>query len=244
MLHADRDGNAYKGVDEIATSQNPLLRKFNLADRNRDQAKLKFSLIPNERLNVGLSSEINSDRYKDSVLGLTASDSLNIVMDISLLLSENGTFYTLLSHEKIRSDQAGSESFGLPDWFARNRDTINSFSTGLSFSNIKGLWNMEIDLTYSKSSGAIDVRTLGRPVETFPELETKLYSATLSVDYQINPRLTTKARYVYEVYITSDWSLDGLATNTVSNALTSGAESPNYKVSVIGLWFSYALSKD
>ncbi len=244
ILHADRDGKRYRGTDEIETFQNPLLRKFNLADRTRDQARLKFSLTPHQRLNVALSSEVNSDDYKDSVLGLTGSDRLNIVIDVSLLLFENGSFYTLFSHEKIKSDQAGSQSFGAPDWFAHNRDMINTLSSGFSFSNINGLWNVGLDFTYSKSIGAIEARTLGRTAETFPELKTRLYSARLSANYQINPRLTMKARYFYEAYKTRDWTLDGLAVNTVSNVLASGAESPNYKVSVIGLWFSYALSKD
>lgn len=100
---------------------------------------------------------------------------------------------------------------------------------------------MGFDLTYAESNGEIDMKTSSAVAEVFPELITKLYSAKLYADYRLSSRLTIKAAYSYEVYQSSDWMLDGVAVDGLSNVITTAMASPDYKVSVVGLWFLFRI---
>ncbi len=48
--YAERDGDSYEPVSEISGPQNPLLRKYNMADRTRNLVGVNASLSPTERV--------------------------------------------------------------------------------------------------------------------------------------------------------------------------------------------------
>ena len=53
--------------------ENPLLRKYNLADREQNVLELALDLRPRENVDVGVSVELRDDDYSDSALGLQSA---------------------------------------------------------------------------------------------------------------------------------------------------------------------------
>ena len=73
----------------------------------------------------------------------------------------------------------------------------------------------------------------------FATLETDLWNLRLGVDYRITEQWGVKFRPEHEEYDSSDWTQDGLGADGIGSILSFGAESPDYRVSVLRLQASY-----
>ncbi len=229
---ADRDGTTYQPVGLLTPTENPLLRKYNMADRERDQASVYVSYTPHERLGLGLSIDTASDDYTNSELGLTESEDVSYTLDASLLLTQTVSAHAFLTREEIDSKQLGSQTFSTADWSGEEQDTIDTFGVGVKFAAIKDKLDIGADYVYAESVGEIDVLT-GTPAAPFPDLVTKLDSFKLYADYKVKSDLSVRLGYYYEKYDTDDWALDGVNPATIPSVLSLGEEGPSYDVDVI-----------
>ncbi len=236
--HAKRDKSNYEPVPETDPPQNPLLRKYNMADRTRDTAGFHAAVTPRETVNVGFGIDFSRDDYSHSEVGLTDSQEINVSADTSVMLTKKTSFNVFLNHERIASRQAGSQTFSTPDWFAENDDTINTAGVGVKHAAIKNKLDVGADYTVSRSRGEITVDT-GAPDPLFPDLITKLDSLKLYATYRLKGGLSLHAAYWYERYNTKDWTLDGVTSSIIPNVLTFGEETPSYDVNVITLSARY-----
>ena len=67
----NRDAEPYETLGNFDRSENPLLRKFNMAKRERDRASIEIDLLPTDRFSISLSYYTTDDDYDASVIGLT-----------------------------------------------------------------------------------------------------------------------------------------------------------------------------
>ena len=93
------------------------------------------------------------------------------------------------------------------------------------------------DYSVSHARGEITV-TSGTPMP-FPDLTTRLNTVRLYANYRLKKNLSVHGTLAYEHYRTDDWMLDGVAPNTIGNALTLGEVAPSYHVGVITLFTRY-----
>jgi MtrB/PioB family decaheme-associated outer membrane protein len=233
LLHAEREVSGYTLVAETQPSQNPLLRKFNLADRTRNEAEFGFNTTTAESVSVGVSASIANDDYSESPIGLTDSGFYNVGADTSMPLSERVSLHAFLDHQRITSDQAGSNAFSVPDWRAAQTDTINTLGAGVQYSVSEQL-DVGVELAASESTSEISVN-----VSDFPDLETELYSLKIDANYQLRNGVALYGAYWHESYDSKDWALDGVEPDTIPNVLTLGNESPSYDVDVVMLSLRY-----
>jgi MtrB/PioB family decaheme-associated outer membrane protein len=236
--HADRSTSDYNPVAEIDPAQNPLLRKFNMADRERDTASVQASFIPHERVTIGLSLGYSQDEYTNSVLGLTKSRETDINADASLILTEATSLHVNAGRQLIKSRQVGSQTFSTPDWSAKNEDTYDSFGIGIRHQLIKDKLDVGADYVLSRSTGQVKVET-GAPNAEFPDLRADLDSVKLYADYRLKDNLTLHAAYWYEHYNSKSWMLDGVDPATISSAISFGEDSPDYDVHAIMMSLRY-----
>lgn len=85
----------------------PGMRRYNMADRNRDKVRTSLNWQASEKLSLQGSLDYNKDDYKNSVYGLQNARSWVFNLDGDLALSDNasaGLFYT---YEDQRSQSAG-----------------------------------------------------------------------------------------------------------------------------------------
>jgi MtrB/PioB family decaheme-associated outer membrane protein len=228
--HGDRDASGYNPEP----SQNPLLRKYNLADRKRDSGGIHAGFTPHERVSIGLGFDISKDDYSESVLGLTESREYSVNADAAVMVSETTSMHVFAGRQQIESDQAGSENFSTADWYAKNEDTVNSFGFGVKHQLIENKLDVGADYALSRSTGKITVDN-----DQFPDLTADLDTVKLYANYQLKDNMTLRAAYWYEDYNSNAWNLDDVDPDTISNVLTFGEESPDYTAHAVMLTVRY-----
>jgi MtrB/PioB family decaheme-associated outer membrane protein len=234
--HSERDASGYNPI--AGTVQNPLMTKYNLADRSRDSASIQAGYTPHERVSIGLGADYAQDNYSKSVLGLTDGRDISVNADASVVLTDATSMHAFAGWQEIKSEQVGSSAFATPDWFAKNDDTINSFGVGVKHTLIKDKLDIGADYALSHSTGEVSVAT-GSPGADFPDLKTSLDSVKLYADYRMKDNMTLHAAYWYESYDADDWMLDGVNSGTVSNLVAFGTSSPDYDVHALMLSLRY-----
>jgi MtrB/PioB family decaheme-associated outer membrane protein len=244
---AERDSSNYKQIDYLNLDQNPLMRKYNMADRDRDGYKVRLSIQPLDRLSFGMSTEYWDENYEDSDVGLTGANRESIYGDLSYTIGDNITTYINAGREEIDSTMVGAQSnlnpnTALPNWKGKNSDEFNNAGLGFRWNGIREKWGVEFDYQHAKSDGDVKIIQSGLS-DSFPSLETKRDTAELGVTYQLRQNMQLRGGWLYERYRSDDWGLDGVEPDTINNVLTWGANSPDYNVSVFTLSFTYDLGK-
>ncbi|MDH5473361.1 MAG: MtrB/PioB family decaheme-associated outer membrane protein [Gammaproteobacteria bacterium] len=236
LSRAERDVSDYQLVPEIDPAQNPLMRKYNMADRTRTTGGITANAMLGETVNVGLGVDFANDDYSQSTLGLTEASEVNINADISVMISENASVHAFAGRENIKSTQNG-QPVGNPVWLAENDDIVDIAGVGIKHQLIEDKLDIGADYVLSHSSGKLTVSN--GAADEFPELETDLDSLKIYADYQIEDNMSLHAAYWYEKYDTRDWMLDGVDPDTISNVLGFGEVSPSYKINVFTVSLRY-----
>lgn len=234
---ANRDSDPYLADPGVGAAQNPLLRKYNLADRERDfwDAGLQLSLPGN--VSLGLSGFRREDDYIDSAIGLTQSRDQGATVDASWAINEKVFVSAFYGHQEIRASQAGSQSFGAADWWADSEDRFDSASVGVRAEGLRERWDLRFDYFYIDGEGDIEMR--GGGAGAFPALRTRSHGPSLEAAFQATPALGVVGTFRYEHFDAHDWALDGVGPATIPSLLASGANAYDYDAILVGLSFRY-----
>ena len=233
-----RLSGTYQVVPGIAPPENPLMRKFNMANRTRDTLGLRADFPVTERISVGLGYDLSEDEYSDSSIGLTSAEDTNLSGDVMVVFTEATRLHFFANHQEIKSKQAGSQIFAAADWSADYEDTIDSYGLGIKHAAIKDKLDIGADYSVTRSHSRINVSTgAGNP--EFPHLTGNLDSLKLYATYRLKENLSLQAGYWMERYDSRDWMLDGVAPATIPNVLTMGLQAPQYRVNVLRLSLKY-----
>lgn len=238
LAHGERDISGYQVVPGIFPPENPLLRKFNMADRTRDKAGLRADIAAADNVNIGLGVDASEDKYKDSTIGLTSAKDYNLNGDVSVILTEQTSVHFFANREVIKSRQVGSQTFSTPDWSGENKDTIDVVGIGVKHAAIKDKLDVGADYTVTRSRSEISVNT-GAADPAFPDLSTSLRGLRLYAIYRLKDNVSLNGGYWYERYDSKNWMLDGVAPDTIPTVLTFGEQPPRYHVHVIRLSVRY-----
>ena len=239
LAHAERrNSGTFQAIPGITPPENPLLRRYNLANRTRDTAGARADITVNERISVEFGADSSEDKYSDSTIGLLDGKEFSLNGDVSAILTERTSLHFFANHQEIKSKQAGSQSFSVPDWTADNKDTIDFFGLGVKHTAIPDKLDIGADYSFTHSRSQINVNT-GASNPAFPDMRTKLDSLKLYATYRMKQNMSLQAGYWYEHYASRDWMLDGVAPATIPNVLALGLQAPQYNVNVIRLSLSY-----
>lgn len=238
LAHGERRGSAYQAVPTIQPPENPLLRKYNMANRDRDTARLRVDIPATDTINIGLGAEMSKDDYSDSAIGLTSGRDMSFNGDVSWMVTEKTSLHLFANRQEIKSKQYGSQTFSTPDWWGENKDTINTVGIGVKHAAIKDKLDIGADLAVSRSHSDIAVNT-GTSNPGFPDLNTALDSFKLYANYRLKDNLSLLGSYWYEHYDSKNWMLDGVTPSTIPNVLTFGEQSPRYHVHVFRVALRY-----
>lgn len=237
---ANRDIDAYQASADIMGLQNPLLRKYNLADRDRQFGELRAAVTPsNLPVSIGATVSAANDNYRGSILGLTSSRERDATVDVSWTPREQLSLFLQTGYERIDAKQTGSESFSTPDWAARNEDRFHTAGGGLRWLGVARKTDLTLGYNYARGKGRILIERLAQAADRLPDLETTLHSVRLDVQHHWSDTLEINCGVRYEDFHTQDWSLAGVEPATVPTLLTLGADPYDYDVTVFSLSFRY-----
>lgn len=233
-----RDGSDYDPITNVANPQNPLMRLYNMADRDRTGVKSYLSILAGERASFGVNIEASKDKYDNSSIGLDESSYAGLGFDISYLITRDITSYATTHWERSKSSQANSQNFSSPDWTGDTTDKYFTGTIGLKYPGIIKNLGANVEYTYAKSTGQISNNTGGLESD-FPSLETRFHQVKLGLDYPYSKSLSLKFGYLFQKYNADDWALDGVSPDTVPNLLSLGANPQNYSNQVVFIGVKY-----
>jgi MtrB/PioB family decaheme-associated outer membrane protein len=237
-----RDGSDYN----TQPNENPAMRKYNLADRNRDSIGASIDYMATDKLFLSLKADYNKDDYENSSIGLTEATQPVYTVDFSYQPRHNITSYGYYTYENIYSSQTSqdvSASSATTNWGADFNDTFNTVGIGAKITDL-GKWDVGADFLYSKSSGSIDMQDTYNPgtENQYPDTKTTLTSLKLWTSYDVSRQLSYKLGYRYERYSADNWAIDGLQPYdplVAADILLLGNEALDYDVHVITASASY-----
>lgn len=237
LSHAERDG-AERIASPAAPAQNPLLRSYQTADRDRDEARLDLSL-GGGALTTAFNLAWARDEYPGTVVGRTGGEEFGYGADLALQPAEGWTVSAFASRYLLDTDQAGSQGFGLPDWFAEQEDATHTLGVHAGWLAPRGL-ELGADYVFSASEGSI-VMVAGSGEPAFPLLVTRWHDARLFGRYALRPELSLRLDLVRERYQARDWSLDGVGPATTGNLLWlgQGTQSGAVTAAILGLRYEF-----
>jgi len=239
LAHGERRHDGYQAPAGVTPPENALLRKYNMANRDRDSAGLRADLAATERISIGLGADTSKDNYYDSPIGLREAQRASLSGDVSFMLSEETSLNAFASRETIHSEQAGSQSFSAPDWTAENHDTADVLGIGVRQVVLKDRLDFGADYTITQTRGKTRVAT-GAAEPAFPDFTTRRDTYRLYATYRFDRKLSLRGGYWYERYRSADWMLDGVTPATIPNVLTLGEQPPKYRVNVFYASLRYA----
>jgi hypothetical protein len=240
-LHAEasrRDGSNY----QPPAGENPALRKYHLADRDRSRIGASVTVLPSTRLDITASADYIRDDYDNSVIGLAGATRPTWTLDLAWRPHEAVTTSAWYTFEDIESRQAGSAAgTPVPDWTAEFDDTVHSVGLGARVSGIRSKWDVGADLVHTRTTGAVTLANLapGGLVDPYPDLKSSLNSLKLWTEYHYRNDIAWKVGYRYERYDADNWALDNLQAGSVGSLLLLDEETPDYDVHIIAASVRY-----
>lgn len=238
LAHSERDNSPYGVATWFGAPENPLLRKFNLADRQRDSVGARADMNVSAALSLGLTADYSNDDYTGSLVGLTHARSVNFGADLSYALSDKTQLHAYAQGEQMRSRQSGSQAGIAADWQAQTKDRFEVLGLGVKHVAIADKLDLGADLTLSRSRSHIAVDT-GVNDLPFPTAKTTLDGFKLYANYKLDAKMSLHGSYGYEHYRAEDWHLDGVLPGTVAGLLAFGVQPQSYRVHLLRLALRY-----
>ena len=234
---ADRDISDYLPLDDDGTIDNPLFRKFNMADRDRDRILVEFDYMPIDSFSITLGYIHAKSSYKESVLGLQKSVDESYSVNLNYAISSKVNAYAFYNLDYLDADLLNTTGGNSGQWSARTQDRIETSGIGLS-ATISEKSSLGVDYVYSGSRGKILVQT-SADEPPFDPLKTSLKNFKLHFDYDFSDSWGYKLYAEREQYDSSDWAIDGLGVDGISSVLSMGEQSPEYSVWYYRFQISY-----
>lgn len=238
VAHADRGHSTYGTAVWFGLPENPLLRKYNLASRQRDSAGLRADWTVSEKISLGLTTDYANDDYSKSVVGLQHGRNFSLGLDVAAAVSEQTQITAYAHTERISSRQAGSQAFALPDWAAFNRDRFHVLGLGLKHALIVDKLDVGADLSLSRSNSKVRVEA-GTGAPLFPATKTATDTVKLYATYKLQDNLSLTGSVWYERYDADDWRLDGVLPATVQTLLAFGQQAQHHDLAALQMALRY-----
>lgn len=271
--HGIREGSTYAGNRSFLNSHtpeylgtlvpseqyenDPLLRKFWVADRNRDFVNGSLAIMPLSEVTIGFSGGYNDEDYPDSPVGLDQREMFNGTVDVSYSpMDLPVSFHAFTSYERMWYNQRGCSfnnslaqkdiCFNTPgdttrDWDVETRDRVLTVGAGFDASVIPDVLDFGADYAFSR--GVTTIEPSGGsallPVTELPDIVSHLHTLNLYFDYHASQQCSLRLGYTLEAFGSSDFAIDAVQPNTMSQVLALGQSSSNYLAHVFGVSFRY-----
>ena len=233
----DRDISDYLQPADGGTVNHPLMRKFNMADRDRNRYQIEFDFMVSESVGINLNYFYAKSDYDKSVIGLQKSTDQSFTINFNYAIGSRVNFYAFATRDDIDATILNTTGGSSAPWDGNTRDNMTTIGLGLS-SVIDEKSSVGFDFVSSDSDGKISVQTAADE-EPFAPLKTNLTNAKLHYDREINEHWGYKLYVEFEKYRASDWAIDGLGVDGINSVLTMGQQTPKYNIWYLRVQASY-----
>ena len=236
---SERDASDFSLVSQINPSQNPLMRKYYLADKSRQNIAINFNTILLNDLSFQASMSYATDDYSASVLGVTDATDFSYGIDVSKPLADTIFSNAFVHVENIESYQKGID-FSPQNWRIYNSDTFTTMGLGVDWKEFSNEIDIGSKIIMALSKGEISSERNDTEKTDFPDLTTSRISFELYGSYTLKENMSIKARYLLEKYKESDWHYDDVNATTLNRVLGTQQVSSDYFAHLFLVSFSYS----
>lgn len=234
-------------VDEDLRFENhPLLRRYNLADRDRWRATARWSWQPAETVQLGSTLSATEDDYPGAEMGLVSSRTVGAGADMAWFPLESFSLDLFASYDRFSSHQHSrafrgavfkqTEAFDPErNWAMRSRDRIWVYGTGGTWKPGEGDGELRVRLSESRTDSHYDLRTgPALTSEPVPSVNTRTRWLELGWRQPVTSRIDLSLDAYHERFTADDWAWQGVAADTMSNVIASGQELDRQSMSWLG----------
>jgi MtrB/PioB family decaheme-associated outer membrane protein len=220
--------------DELGelSSQSVLLRKFDEAERDRQQFDLSLTFTPLDTVTITPTFAYRWDDYIGSRLGLQKETSWSTGIDVNFTPSQWFSFSAGYMYEKLDQTQRqrnrpsgpGGTTLDFTDfeWVSENTDTIQTAYVGARGAIIPRLLEWAVGANWSHAVGRVDTHNPAPPTsgtaaqnltataKPFPAFDDQLIRLDAALKYHITKAWTATIGYAWESFEQHDWRTDRL----------------------------------
>lgn len=231
--HAQRRGDGIEQGEALLREigEQPGMRHFDLASRNRDRVTLLATVTPVNNLSGTVSVGAGKDDYLESEFGLRDNDhqvyttGLDWIPDDRLLFGGSYAYENYNALNRSRQANPGPQ-FDDPsrNWAADQADRAHTVTAYAGIKQVAGKVDIDVAYDFSRArahytylTGPISDRTLPEevevpstlpPPEELPPVLSELQRGTADVVYALTTRVALGFSYWYEKYRVQDFTLD------------------------------------
>jgi len=232
-----RDG-AYDSIG-LMPPENPDLRKFHIAERQRDLTLLSLDYLATDTVTVGVTVDWADDEYTDSDIGLTDARDTTYSFNVSAVPTDGLTAYGFVSMQSINSTIRGADNVTGAPWTASELDDYRTVGVGFEVAELPwGFTEGRLDLTHAAGTTKVDIDK-GIAAPPIPNVDTRLYTLSLSAARPLGKDTDLRLGYLLEGFTEDDYHRDGVDPGTIPTVLTLGEGTAGYTVHVIQLALRY-----
>jgi len=224
--YSSRSGSGLNEALLVEIGEQPGMRHYDLADRNRNRFTGQVDLVPNETVTFSLSGGVGKDDYPDTTFGLQDSTFRTFSAGVDLRQPNGmgaGGSYNFERYAGLqRSRSADSSQFNDPtrDWTADSRETVNYFSIYATPPRFGQKTEARVSYDFSYAEGTyIQSVVPGGPLPTpsaLPKVYNKLQQLHIDVRHRLNRQLAATFSYLYEPFKVYDFAFDQSVVNGIA----------------------------
>jgi MtrB/PioB family decaheme-associated outer membrane protein len=234
----------------------PLHRRFDQANRDRERTNLLATLMPIDQLTISATWSVGHDAYPDSPYGLQSDRSNMEGGDISWAPVPRVSLDASLTREvfdtRLRSKYRVTGQLNNPtyDWVANNRDQVRTASGGFHATVVPNRLEAGGRLDYSRASfrmatynpitptGGTAAQNFNATASDLPEVTQKYQPMSVFATYLVTPDWGVTVRYQTERWAQNDFRTAGLVP-AEGNGIFLGNNLDDYNASFFTLSVSY-----
>lgn len=238
-------------VDEDEWENHPLLRKYFLTDRDREEFRFRADFFPVTQLNAGFSMSYFKDDYDAGYFGLNDAKVQAYTLDLGWYPLENialVAYYTVEQYDSSQSSRSFNNTAAAADpnrdWFAASKDDVDSYNLSLTFTDLgaeRGWknFNLGFDYTVSDTTSRINVTAVTLSTAPLPNLRSDLSSISAWASLAIGERSSIRLSLENSDLRTDDFGIDNVLPDTLANVLTLGESAANYNIILVMGSYTY-----
>lgn len=215
---SSRSGSGLNEDLLVQIGEQPAMRHYDLANRDRNRFTGQVDVVPNDVWTVSASAGFGKDDFDDSFFGLQESTFRVFSLAADYRLPNGlgaGASYNYERYaglQRSRSASPGQETDPNRDWTADSKERVNYFSIYATPPRIGA--NTEARLSYDFSHakgdflyGVVPGGPLPPPSQ-LPEVFNKLQQLHIDVRHRLTNRVAATVSYLYEPFRVFDFAFD------------------------------------
>jgi len=239
--HGIKRGDDLDTADMAAGGEQPGMRHYDIANRDRDLFTLIATVFPMNGVSLTGTAGTGNDKYPDSNFGVTAAKHYVYSFAVEVDPMDHVTLTADFTHDDFKSTQWSRTANPAPDpqftdpgrdWSDDAHERTNDISAALGLVNLaNNKVNMRFSYDANKVRGSylyglgvapLDPPTASKltPPVQLPGLVSDLQRGTFDLVYALRPRISLGFTYWYEDFKVDDLALDSQALPGLSIGTT------------------------